>query len=69
VTDPPPFSVIFTLVALPPKVLPLTVIAAVPQVLPEEAERVTIAGFAQSQVTVNVVPVVVQPDEFRTVTV
>lgn len=69
VTDPPPFSVIATLVALPPKVLPLTVTAVTPHVLPEVAPRVNRGGFAQPQLTENVAPVVVQPDELRTVMV
>lgn len=69
VTVPPPFSVMVTLVAPPPKVLPLTVTAAVPQVLPEVAERVTVAGLAQSQLTVKSGPVVVHPEALRTVTV
>ena len=39
-TEPPPFSVIVTLVALPPKVFPETVMAVVPHVLPVADERV-----------------------------
>ena len=58
-----------TLVAPPPKVLPATVTAAVPQVLPPVAERVTEGGLAQPQFTEKVVPVVVHPDELRTVIV
>jgi hypothetical protein len=69
VTVPPPFSVMVTLVAPPPKVLPLRVTAAVPQVLPEVAERVTVAGLAQSQLIVKSGPVVVHPEALRTVTV
>ena len=69
VTVPPPFSVIVTLVALPPKVLPLTVTAVMPQVLPALAESVTRGGLAQPQLTENVAPVVVQPEELRTVIV
>jgi hypothetical protein len=69
VTVPPPFSVIVTFVALPPKVLPLTVTAVMPQVLPEVAPRVNSGGFAQPQLTEKVVPVVVHPEELRTVIV
>jgi hypothetical protein len=38
-TEPPPFSVIVTLVALPPNVFPETVTAAVPHVVPVLLER------------------------------
>lgn len=68
-TDPEPFSVIVTLVALPPNTLPLTVIGEVPQVLPLELVRVTVAGFAQPHDTKKLVPVEVHPDEFLTVMV
>lgn len=69
VTVPPPFSVIVTLVALPPKVLPLTITAVMPQVLPEVAPRVSRGGFVQLQLTENSGPVVVQSDALRTVMV
>lgn len=69
VTVPPPFSVMVTFVALPPKVLPLTVTAVTPQVLPEVAERVSSGGLTQPQLTEKVVPVVVHPEELRTVMV
>ena len=69
VTVPPPFSVIVTLVALPPKVLPLTVTAVIPQVLPEAAPSVTSGGLTQPQLTEKMDPVVVQPEELRTVIV
>ena len=69
VTDPPPFSVIVTVVALPPKVLPVTVTAVVPQVLPAMADSTTSGGLTHPQLTEKVVPVVVQPDELRTVIV
>ena len=68
VTVPPPFSVIVTFVALPPKVLPLTVTGVIPQVLPEVAPRVNSGGFAQPQLTENSGPMVVHPEEFLTVT-
>jgi len=41
-TVPAPFSVIVTLVALPPKVLPLTVTDAVPHVFPLLLFNVTV---------------------------
>ena len=69
VTVPPPFSVIDTLVALPPNVLPLTVTGEVPHVLPLVALRVTAGGLTHPQLTENVDPVVVHPEELRTVTV
>ena len=66
-TVPPPFSVIVTLVALPPKVFPVTVIAVIPHVLPDVADSVRSGGFTHPQLTENSGPVVVQPDELRTV--
>jgi len=69
VTVPPPLSDIKTLVALPPKVFPLTVTAVTPHVLPEEAARVTSGGLVQPQLMEKVVPVVVQSEAFRTVIV
>ena len=68
-TAPPPFSVIVTLVELPPKVLPLTVTAMMPQVLPAVAPRVRSGGLTQPQLTEKMDPVVVQPEELRTVIV
>jgi hypothetical protein len=44
-TDPAPFLVIVTFVALPPNVLPATVIGVVPHVLPLVLLSVTIGGF------------------------
>ena len=41
-TVPAPFSVIVTLVALPPKVFPLTVSVVIPQVLPLLLLNVTV---------------------------
>jgi hypothetical protein len=68
-SDPPPFSDKDTLVALPPNILPLTVIAEVPQVLPLVEESVTVGGLAHPHDTVKASPVVVHPDEFLTVIV
>lgn len=67
VTVPPPFSVIVTLVALPPKVLPVTVTAVIPHVLPDVADSIRSGGLTHPQFTENSGPVVVQPDELRTV--
>ena len=69
VTDPPPFSEIVTLVALPPKVFPVTVIGVIPQVLPDVAPRVSSGGVTQPQLTENSGPVVEHPEVLRTVTV
>jgi hypothetical protein len=44
-TVPAPFSVIVTLVALPPKVLPVTVTGFMSHVLPLVLPRVTVGGF------------------------
>lgn len=44
-TEPEPFSVIVTLVALPPKVFPLTVTGVVPQVLPLMLLNVIVGGL------------------------
>ena len=68
-TEPVPFSVMVTLVALPPKVLSLTVIAVVPHVLPPVLLSVTVGGFAHPHVTSKLFPVVVHPDAFLTVIV
>ena len=67
VTDPPPFSLIVTRVALPPKVFPVTVTAVIPHVLPEVADRFNRGGLTQPQLTEKSVPVVVQPEELRAV--
>ena len=68
-TVPVPFSVIVTLVALPPKVLPATVTAVVPQVLPEELLRVTAGGLTHPQEIEKMLPVVVHREVFLTVIV
>jgi hypothetical protein len=44
-TDPAPFSVIVTFVALPPKVFPVTATGVVPHVLPVALLRVTVGPF------------------------
>jgi len=48
-TDPDPSSLIVTLVALPPKILPLIVMGAVPQVLPRLLLNNNVGGFLQSE--------------------
>lgn len=65
--DPPPLLERDTLVALPPKRLPLTVMDEVPQVLPLVDESVTVGGLAHPHETVKISPVVVQPAAFLTV--
>ena len=67
-TDPAPFSVMVTLVALPPKVLPEMVTGAVPQVLPVVSDSVSRGGFTQPQLTENSGVVAVHPAGLRTVT-
>jgi hypothetical protein len=64
--EPAPFEVIVTLVAEPPKVLPVTVTAVVPQTLPVLLLKVTAGGFIHPQDTVKRVPVVVHPAAFLT---
>lgn len=68
-TDPPPFSVIVTLVAFPPKVLPLTVTGVKPHVVPVEPESARVGPLIQPHDTVNEDPVVVHPALFLTVIV
>jgi hypothetical protein len=68
-TVPAPFSVIVTLVALPPKVLALIVTAVVPHVLPLLLLSETDGGFAHPHDTEKLTPVVVHPDGFLTVIV
>jgi len=50
-TDPAPFSVRVTLVALPPKVLPLIVIGVVPHVDPFKAPSDNDGPFTHPQLT------------------
>lgn len=66
VTVPDPLSVIVTAVADPPKVLPVTVIAAVLHVEPVRLLSVTVGGFTQPHDTAKRLPVVVHPARFRT---
>ena len=66
VTEPAPFSVIVTDVALV-NVLPLTVTGPVPQVLPVMLLRVRDGPFAHPHDTEKVLPVVVHPEAFLTV--
>lgn len=65
-TAPAPFSVIVTLVALPPKVFSETVTGIVPHVLPFSALNTRRGGFIHPQETAKMVPTVVQPCIFRT---
>jgi hypothetical protein len=64
-TDPAPFSVIVTLVALA-KVLFATVTAVMPQVLPLEALRITDGSLMHPHDTAKLFPRVMQPSLFLT---
>lgn len=66
-TDPLPFSVIVTDVALPPKVLSFKVNGATPQVVPARLLRLIDGPLTQPQDTVNELPVVAHPAAFLTV--
>jgi hypothetical protein len=68
VTEPAPFSVIVTAVALV-NVLPLIVTGVVPQTLPLMLLRVSEGAFAHPHDTEKLIPVVVQPEAFLTVIV
>jgi len=69
-TEPEPFSVIVTFVALPPKVLPATVTGVVvPHKLLPELLNVTDGPFIQLHNTEKPAPVVVHPKLFITVMV
>jgi hypothetical protein len=61
-TEPAPFSVIVTFVALPPKVFPFTDTEVVPHVLPLVELRVTTGGFMHGQDTEKPAPVEVHKD-------
>ena len=63
---PAPFEVIVTLVAVPPKVFPVTVTGFVPQVLPVMLLRVTVGGLMHPHDTGKRGPVVVHPAAFLT---
>ena len=68
-TVPAPFSIIVTLVALPPKLLFITVSGAVPHVDPLTLPRVTVGLLTQPHDTSKLVPVAVQFEELITVIV
>lgn len=67
-TEPAPFDVIVTCVALP-NVLPFTVTGAVPHVLPVMLPRVRAGPFTHPHDTEKLLPVAVHPDALRTVIV
>ena len=60
-TVPAPLSVIITLVALPPKVFPLTVTDCELQVLPLVLLKSTVGGLTHPHDTSKLLPVVVHP--------
>ena len=66
---PAPFSVNVTLVAVPPKVFPLTVTGDIPQVLPLADLSDSVGGLAHPHDTRKLGPLVVHPSEFLTVIV
>jgi hypothetical protein len=66
-TEPAPFSVIVTLVALPPNEFPVTVTGKIPHVVPLLVLKVTVGGFRHPQDTWKPEPVVVHPAAFLTV--
>ena len=65
-TEPSPFSVIVTLEALPPNILPLTVTAVVPQVLPLMLLSITAGPFIHPHDTEKLFPVALHPEAFLT---
>ncbi len=66
VTEPAPFSVIVTVVALL-NVLPFIVTGAVTQVVPLVLVKIRVGPLAQPHATVKLVPVTVHPSVFLTV--
>jgi hypothetical protein len=68
-TVPNPFSVIVTLVAEPPKILPFTTKGVVPQVFPLVLPSVRVGGLMHPHDTEKLTPSAVHPDKFLTVTV
>jgi hypothetical protein len=66
---PSPFSVIVTLVALPPNVFPLIVTGDMPQVFPVMVLSDTVGPLTHPHDTVKTLPVVVHPAAFLTVIV
>ena len=65
-TDPDPFSVIATFVAVPPKVFPETVTGAVPQMLPLVELSIIAGGLIHPHETLKMPPTVVHPSVFLT---
>ena len=65
-TLPAPFELIVTLVAVPPKLFPVTVTAVVPQVLPLLLLMIRVGGLIQPHDTEKRVPFVVHPKAFLT---
>ncbi len=61
---PSPLWLRLTLVALPPKVFPLTVTASVEQVLPLIELKLKVGGLVQPQLTVTVVADDTHPEAF-----
>jgi hypothetical protein len=61
---PAPLWVRVTLVALPPKLLPVTVTGVIPQVLPVRLLRVTVGPFIHPHETLNGTPDFSHPEEF-----
>jgi hypothetical protein len=55
-----------TLVAVPPKVFPLTVTGVKPQVLPVILKSVSVGGLIHPHDTTKIVPTVVHPAAFLT---
>jgi hypothetical protein len=68
VTEPPPLYVIVTDVAFV-NVLPLIIAGVVPQVLPLKLLKVRVGPLVHPHDTKKLLPVVVQPEAFLTVTV
>lgn len=66
---PAPFSVIVTVVALPPNVFPLTVMGVVPHTFPLKLLSNKVGGLTHPQLTLKLLPVFVHPDKFITVIV
>jgi hypothetical protein len=65
-TVPNPLSVMVTLVADPPKLLPMTVTGVIPHVIPLVLPSVNEGGFTQPHVTEKGGPEVVHPEVFLT---
>jgi hypothetical protein len=67
-TEPPPFAVIVTCVALPPNLFADTVTGVAPHAVPVVDDRLMEGPFTQPHSTANSFPVVVHPALFLTVT-